>query len=132
MARPDADAETVSNATRQLAGTTPRETHSANLIALSEEQRLSSSYYRSIHPAHCLSRCPPSPTSTASPSDDNADDGIYAVICFVTRTGYRRRGFSRTLARTAVGFARQRVARALTRPLGACEDDIIDCAPLFA
>jgi hypothetical protein len=36
MARADADATTVSNATRQLTGTTLRETHSANLIALSD------------------------------------------------------------------------------------------------
>jgi GNAT superfamily N-acetyltransferase len=35
------------------------------------------------------------------------------VTCFVTRTGFRRRGVSRTLARAAVDFARERGARAL-------------------
>jgi GNAT superfamily N-acetyltransferase len=35
------------------------------------------------------------------------------VTCFVTRTGFRRRGISRSLARAAVDFARQRGARAL-------------------
>jgi GNAT superfamily N-acetyltransferase len=35
------------------------------------------------------------------------------VTCFATRTGYRRRGISRALARAAVDFARERGARAL-------------------
>jgi GNAT superfamily N-acetyltransferase len=35
------------------------------------------------------------------------------VTCFVTRTGFRRRGISRALARAAVDFARKRGARAL-------------------
>jgi GNAT superfamily N-acetyltransferase len=46
-------------------------------------------------------------------SEDKTDDGVWAVTCFVTRTGFRRRGVSRALARAAVDFARQRGARAL-------------------
>jgi GNAT superfamily N-acetyltransferase len=46
-------------------------------------------------------------------SEDKADDTVWAVTCFVTRTGYRRRGISRALARAAVDFARTRGARAL-------------------
>ena len=46
-------------------------------------------------------------------SEDKTDDGVWAVTCFVTRTGYRRRGVSRALARAAVDFARQRGARSL-------------------
>jgi GNAT superfamily N-acetyltransferase len=46
-------------------------------------------------------------------NEDKADDGVWAVTCFVTRTGYRRRGVSRALASAAVDFARQRGARAL-------------------
>ncbi len=38
---------------------------------------------------------------------------MWAVTCFVTRTGFRRRGISRALARAAVDFARGRGARAL-------------------
>jgi GNAT superfamily N-acetyltransferase len=38
---------------------------------------------------------------------------VWAVTCFVTRAGYRRRGISRAMARAAVDFARQRGARAL-------------------
>jgi GNAT superfamily N-acetyltransferase len=46
-------------------------------------------------------------------TEDKADDGVWAVTCFVTRTGFRRRGVSRALARAAVGFARAGGARAL-------------------
>lgn len=46
-------------------------------------------------------------------AEDKTDDGIWAVTCFVTRAGFRRRGISRALARAAVDFARQRGARAL-------------------
>jgi GNAT superfamily N-acetyltransferase len=45
--------------------------------------------------------------------EDKADDGVWAVTCFVTRVGYRRRGVSRALARATVGFARERGARAI-------------------
>jgi GNAT superfamily N-acetyltransferase len=46
-------------------------------------------------------------------NEDKADDSVWAVTCFVTRTGYRKRGITRVLARAAVDFARQRGARAL-------------------
>ncbi len=45
--------------------------------------------------------------------EDKADASVWAVTCFVTRTGYRRRGISAALARAAVDFARERGARAL-------------------
>jgi GNAT superfamily N-acetyltransferase len=46
-------------------------------------------------------------------SEDKTDDSIWAVTCFITRPGFRRRGVSRALARAAVDFARQRGARSL-------------------
>ena len=46
-------------------------------------------------------------------NEDKADDSVWAVTCFVTRKGFRRRGISRALARAAVDFARERGARAL-------------------
>ncbi|MGD9701176.1 MAG: N-acetyltransferase family protein [Acidimicrobiia bacterium] len=49
----------------------------------------------------------------AGRSEDKTDDGVWAVTCFVTRTGFRRGGVSRALALAAVDFARQRGARAL-------------------
>jgi GNAT superfamily N-acetyltransferase len=46
-------------------------------------------------------------------NEDRTDPTVWAVTCFVTRAGYRRRGISRALARAAVGFARERGARAI-------------------
>jgi GNAT superfamily N-acetyltransferase len=46
-------------------------------------------------------------------SEDKSDAGVWAVTCFVTRTGFRKRGVTRVLARAAVDFARERGARAL-------------------
>lgn len=45
--------------------------------------------------------------------EDKDDDSIWAVTCFVTRVGFRRRGISRELARATVDFARKRGARAI-------------------
>ena len=46
--------------------------------------------------------------------DEDKDDGrIWAVTCFFTRVGFRRRGVSRALARAAVDFVRERGARAI-------------------
>jgi GNAT superfamily N-acetyltransferase len=45
--------------------------------------------------------------------EDRADPTVWAVTCLFTRAGFRRRGVSRALARAAVGFARERGARAL-------------------
>lgn len=41
------------------------------------------------------------------------DDSVWAVTCFFTRAGFRKRGISRALARAAVDFARERGARAI-------------------
>src|SRR6266849_2077307 len=53
------------------------------------------------------------PLVWAGRAEDKADDGVWAVTCFVTRPGFRRRGVSRALARAAVVFARERGARAV-------------------
>lgn len=45
--------------------------------------------------------------------EDPADDSVWAVTCFVTRKGFRRRGVSAALAKAAPGFARERGARAV-------------------
>jgi len=46
-------------------------------------------------------------------SEDKLDESVWAVTCFVVRTGFRRRGIGSALARAAVEFARTRGARAL-------------------
>jgi GNAT superfamily N-acetyltransferase len=45
--------------------------------------------------------------------EDKADPAIWAVTCLFVRAGFRKRGVSRTLARAAVGFAREQGARAI-------------------
>ena len=46
-------------------------------------------------------------------SEDKADEGVWAVTCFVTRAGFRRRRITHALAAAAVDFARRRGARTL-------------------
>jgi GNAT superfamily N-acetyltransferase len=45
--------------------------------------------------------------------EDKDDPDVWAVTCFAVRPGYRGRGLTYDLARAAVGFARERGARAL-------------------
>jgi len=45
--------------------------------------------------------------------DEDKDDGIWAVTCFVVRKGYRGRGLTYPLARATIDFARERGAMAL-------------------
>jgi GNAT superfamily N-acetyltransferase len=58
-------------------------------------------------------------------TEDKTDDSVWAVTCFVTRKGFRRRGISRALARAAVDFARERGARALEGYPMITEPDLI-------
>lgn len=46
-------------------------------------------------------------------SEDKDDENVWAVTCFVTRAGFRKRGITHALARAAVEHARERGARAL-------------------
>ena len=45
--------------------------------------------------------------------EDKDDDSVWAVTCFITRSGFRRRGITYAVARAAVDFARERGARAI-------------------
>ncbi|MBA3417574.1 MAG: GNAT family N-acetyltransferase [Geodermatophilaceae bacterium] len=49
----------------------------------------------------------------AGRTEDKTDDSVWAVTCFVTRAGFRKRGVSKALARAAVDFAGERGARAI-------------------
>ena len=46
-------------------------------------------------------------------AEDKTDDSVWAVTCLFTRAGFRKRGVSRALTHAAVGFARERGARAI-------------------
>ena len=54
-----------------------------------------------------------SPVPWKGRHEDKADGGVWAVTCFVTRVGYRRRGVTAALAAAAVEHARERGARAI-------------------
>lgn len=49
----------------------------------------------------------------AGRDEDPADDGVWAIVCFAVRTGFRRQGVSTAMAVAAVEFARSRGARAV-------------------
>lgn len=66
-----------------------------------------------VEPRTAFPRLRSSPVPWKGRSEDPADDGVWAITCFVTRAGFRRRGISRVLARAAVDFARERGARAI-------------------
>jgi GNAT superfamily N-acetyltransferase len=66
-----------------------------------------------VEPRSAYRRLKNSPVPWKGRDEDPADDGVWAVTCFVTRAGFRRRGVTRALARATVDFARERGARAL-------------------
>ena len=45
--------------------------------------------------------------------EDKTDGSVWAVTCFVTRAGFRKRGIAAALTRATVDFAEQRGARAV-------------------
>ena len=66
-----------------------------------------------VEPRTAYARLLRTPVTWKGRDEDKADDGVWAVVCFITRAGFRRRGVSRVLARATVAFARERGARAL-------------------
>jgi GNAT superfamily N-acetyltransferase len=66
-----------------------------------------------VEPRTAYPRLLDSPVPWAGRDEDKGDDSVWAVTCFVTRAGFRRRGVSYALARAAVDYARARGARAL-------------------
>src|SRR6476659_8864653 len=47
------------------------------------------------------------------PAEDREDESVWAVTCFATRAGFRKRGISRALTKATVEYSRSRGARAL-------------------
>ena len=66
-----------------------------------------------VEPRPAYPRLPIRRVALKERGEDKDDASVWAVTCFVTRAGFRRRGISRALARAAVDFARERGARAL-------------------
>ncbi|MGH3306000.1 MAG: GNAT family N-acetyltransferase [Streptosporangiaceae bacterium] len=66
-----------------------------------------------VEPRTAYARLPWVRTVWHGRDEDKADGGVWAVTCFVTRTGHRKRGITYALAVATIDFARQRGARAL-------------------
>jgi GNAT superfamily N-acetyltransferase len=66
-----------------------------------------------VEPRAAYPRLPKVRTVWSGRQEDKTDDGVWAVTCFVTRKGYRKRGITYALAAATVGFARDQGARAL-------------------
>lgn len=66
-----------------------------------------------VEPRTAYPRLPPRRVVWKKRDEDPRDESVWAVTCFVTRVGYRRRGVTYALARAAVDFARERGARAI-------------------
>ncbi|MBM7504540.1 GNAT family N-acetyltransferase [Agromyces aurantiacus] len=66
-----------------------------------------------IEPRPALARLPRSRIGAASPDDDFADGGVWAVSCFVIPREFRRRGVAASLAEAAVEHARRHGAHVL-------------------
>jgi GNAT superfamily N-acetyltransferase len=66
-----------------------------------------------VEPRANFPKLPPQRTIMKQRGEDPHDPTVWAVTCFATRAGFRRRGVNRVLARAAVDFARERGARAL-------------------
>ena len=66
-----------------------------------------------VEPRSVYVHLPGSRIVWAGRDEDPADASVWAVTCFVTRVGFRRRGVSAAMAAAAVDFARQRGARAV-------------------
>ena len=66
-----------------------------------------------VEPRTAYARLRRTPVPWAGRHEDKDDEGVWAVVCLITRAGFRRRGISRALARATVEYARERGARAL-------------------
>jgi GNAT superfamily N-acetyltransferase len=66
-----------------------------------------------VEPRTGYARLPRMRTVWSGRHEDEADDSVWAITCFVTRKGYRKRGISYALAAATVEFARNHGARAL-------------------
>jgi GNAT superfamily N-acetyltransferase len=66
-----------------------------------------------VEPRTAYPRLRRTPVTYTGRDEDPEDEGVWAVVCFITRAGYRRRGVTRAMVRAAVEFARERGAQAL-------------------
>ncbi|WP_077488402.1 GNAT family N-acetyltransferase [Sinomonas mesophila] len=88
----------------------PRATSTSGLVAYLDGEPAG---WCAVEPRTAYPRLDGMRVPWAGRDEDKDDDGVWAVTCFVTRVGYRRRGVSAALAAAAVDYARSRGARAI-------------------
>ena len=64
-------------------------------------------------PSYPLLATSRSPVPFAGRAEDPADEGVWAITCFVVRKGHRRQGVQAALVAATVPYAREHGARAL-------------------
>ena len=88
----------------------PKSETTSGLVAYLDEEPVG---WCAIEPRTAYPRLPPQRVVMKARGEDPDDESIWAVTCFATRAGYRRRGIMRALTHATVAFARERGARAL-------------------
>ena len=88
----------------------PRARATTGLVAYFDQEPVG---WVAVEPRTAYPRLLRTRTAWSGRQEDKADDSVWAVTCFVTRKGYRKRGITYTLAAATVGFARAHGARAL-------------------
>jgi GNAT superfamily N-acetyltransferase len=88
----------------------PRARQTSGLVAYLDGEPVG---WCAVEPRSAYPRLPPARVAWKARGEDKDDDSVWAVTCFATRAGFRRRGVTRALARATVEFARLRGARAL-------------------
>jgi len=104
------DAERRDRLRRQAGCGDPQATQTAGLVGYLNGEPVG---WVAVEPRTAYLRLRKMRTAWSGRAEDKDDDGVWAVTCFVTRKGYRRRGITYPLAAATVGYARERGARAL-------------------
>lgn len=103
-------AERVARFQAQTACGTPEAPATSGLVAYVDDEPAG---WAAVEPRTAFPKLRTSRVPWSGRLQDKDDDGVWAVTCLVVRKGYRGRGLTYHLARAAVGFARERGARAL-------------------
>ena len=88
----------------------PRARSTSGLVAYLEKEPVG---WCAVEPRHRYRRLLGRRMLWKGREEDPMDESVWAVTCFITRKGYRKRGVTYALARAAVAFARERGAGAV-------------------
>ncbi|MDO2934765.1 GNAT family N-acetyltransferase [Paeniglutamicibacter sulfureus] len=104
------DEERANRLRTQTACGHPKATNTSGLVGYLEGEPVG---WCAIEPRTAYPRLRTSKVPWSGRDEDKDSQDVWAAVCFVTRTGYRRMGVSRAMAVAAVAFARDRGASAV-------------------